>query len=95
MSSLRLWQHAQGVHMSTPDGVSTLKQEVDADRHPSPRSYLRVSTTGKGKIRVLQWRLTGDTNHTGKGSTLTGRWLMQNKLNGIFGDVVFWHYALF
>ena len=34
MNSQRLWQHAQGLHSSVPDGDLELK--IEEDRHPIP-----------------------------------------------------------
>lgn len=52
-----LRQQVQGLHRSELDGVPALREEVDTSSH------LQL-TTAQRKNQLLQWSLTGDTNHS-------------------------------
>lgn len=46
------------------DQILALEVESGHRAPPRPRSYLRRIPTGKGKISLLQWSITGYMNHS-------------------------------
>lgn len=50
VNSQRLWQYAQSLHVSLPDGTQVLKEEVDTRPYPYSRSYLQLLTIYKWKF---------------------------------------------
>lgn len=48
---------AQGLYRFKLDGIPYREEEVGTGSHPSPRSYLKLIATAKGKIRFCQWSL--------------------------------------
>lgn len=50
VNSQRLWQYAQSLHVSLPDGTQVLREEVDTKPYPYSRSYLQLITIYKWKF---------------------------------------------
>lgn len=57
VSSERLWQRAQDLHRSKPDGISVLRGEVDTTQKLSPK----LITARESEISFLTLSFTGCT----------------------------------